>query len=443
MLKQLKEYIDKKSILRDGERVLIAVSGGIDSMCLAHLLRELASYEFGIAHCNFQLRGKESEGDEKLVAKLAADYSCPFYSVRFNTKEFAAQKGISIQMAARDLRYAWFEEVAAEHQFDRIALAHNKNDMVETVLLNLTRGTGIRGLTGMPVVRDRIIRPLLFASRIEIENYVKENRLMFREDASNAETKYQRNLIRHEIIPLFTKLNPSFSETVINETEIFSAVESSFLREIDHFREAIFQTEGNRIKISIQKMKSLALQPAHLYELINSYGFNFDQVKNIFEAANSISGLVFNSSTHILVKDRHFYIIEPFGSDETQEIYSILQGDTEILHPVHLRFGIYEKPQNYQYPSTSNSIACNADLIKFPVTLRKWNEGDYFYPLGMTGKKKLSDFFVDQKIDRLRKNNTWMICSGNDIVWIVGQRLDNRFRITENTKNILQIDMMG
>jgi tRNA(Ile)-lysidine synthase len=404
-----------------------------------HLFRQL-EFPIGIAHCNFQLRGDESEEDEIFVRNLANEYDIPFFSKRFETKEIAEDEGISIQMAARDLRYDWFEEIRNKYGYNYIAIAHNKDDVIETFLINLTRGSGIKGFTGIKSKSGNIIRPLLFASRNEIEEYLNENKFVYREDSSNRAVKYNRNLIRHEIIPLFEKINPRFRETIIENISRLKDAETIYIDNIHKTRESVVREENQRILLNLEKLKQLYPISNFLYEILKPFGFSSSQVTDIIESLDGISGKQFSSLTHRLIKDRTDLIIEEISS--INEKYYYIDVDTErFVSPVKLNISKFELNKEFEIIKDSQIGLFDLDKIEFPIILRKWEKGDYFMPLGMKNLKKVSDFFIDNKLSIPDKENTWILESGNKIIWIIAYRIDERFKVTNITKNILKIDL--
>ncbi len=432
-------FIDSNKLCNNTDRILLGISGGIDSICMFHLFKQL-EFPIGIAHCNFQLRGDESEQDEIFVRNLANEYDIPFFSKRFETKEIAEDEGISIQMAARDLRYDWFEEVRNKYDYNYIAIAHNKDDVIETFLINLTRGSGIKGFTGIKSKSEKIIRPLLFASRNEIVKYLNKNNLEYREDSSNSAVKYSRNLIRHEIIPLFEKINPSFRETIIENISRLKDAETIYIDNIQKTRESVVREENQRILLNLEKLKQLYPLSNFLYEILKPFGFSSSQVTDIIESLNGISGKQFFSSTYRLIKDRTDLIIEEISSINEKHYY--IDVDTERFEsPVKLYFSKFELNKDFEIIKDSQIGLFDLDIIEFPIILRKWKKGDYFMPLGMQNLKKVSDFFIDNKLSILEKENTWILESGNKIIWIIGYRIDERFKVTDITKNILKIDL--
>lgn len=431
------QFIQSNNLCNKTDNILLGVSGGIDSVVMFHLFRS-CGYSFAVAHCNFQLRDQESDKDEDFVKNLAENYDIPFYSTRFNTKEIAQKEGISIQMAARDLRYEWFEEIRKNNNYKYIAIAHNKDDIIETFFINLTRGTGIKGLTGIKSKSRNIIRPLLFASRKSIEDYLKQNNYLFREDSSNKTIKYSRNLIRHEIIPALEMINPKFRETMTDNIKRIIEVEQIYLNTIEKAKESIITVNNNKTYLNINQLKDIEPLEAYMHEILNPYGFSNTQIHDIIASIDSIPGKQFISQTHRLIRDRSDFIIEEYSA-HVQKQYYIEDNVTSIEYPVHLNIEKFTKDESFEITRDPNTALLDADLIEFPLTVRRWKNGDYFMPLGMKNLKKLSDFFIDNKVSISDKENTWLIESRNKIIWVVGMRIDDRFKITENTRNILRI----
>jgi tRNA(Ile)-lysidine synthase len=440
MLSQFKAFIANKGLLKQSQRALLGVSGGIDSSVMADLFAK-TNLSFALAHCNFKLRGPESDKDQLFVERLAKKYNVTYFTIEFDTESYSRKKGISIQMAARDLRYSWFNDIAHRNGFDRIAVAHNRDDVAETMLLNLIRGTGLKGLTGIKPIQDIVIRPLLFAGRNEIEGYAIKEKIVYREDLSNKETKYYRNLIRNKIIPLMQKINPSVQETLNQEAEIFTSAFALYKQEIRHIIEAVTIEEGERVVLSIPKMLSLRLNAPIVYELLLPYGFSYTDSQNILKSFQSESGKTFNSGNYILVKDRSTIIIKEQENPDHNTAFEIPEGVEDLHVPIRLSLQIKPRTSDFKIPTSAFSVALDADKIKFPLKLRKWANGDFFVPLGMHGKKKLSDFFIDRKISILDKEDIWLLISQDHILWVIGQQIDDRFKIMNETKNILLITL--
>lgn len=429
------EFNTAKRLANAKKKTMLTVSGGIDSVVMCVLFNE-AKFPFAIAHCNFQLRGKESDGDEQLVKELGKKYGIEVFVKKFDTKKYAVEKSISIQLAARELRYTWFEELRKEKEFDLIATAHHLNDNIETILLNLTKGTGIRGLRGIPVRQGNIVRPLLFASREEIENYQQQNKLEFREDSSNADDKYTRNKIRHNIIPLLKEINPSLENAFADKIELFTELEVMYEKEMKKSSSQLFLQRANDIYIPILKLKKTENASSVLFEYLKDYGFNSEQVDDILGAVDGEAGKQFLSSTARIIKDRRFLILTKLA-DKDFSIQFISEGDKEVK----LGKGKLQITNN-QSPITPDKRSAFLDKSKleFPLIARKWKQGDYFYPFGMKlKKKKLKKFFTDEKVSLNEKENIWVIESNKKIVWVAGYRIDERFKVTDKTKEILKM----
>ncbi len=439
LLQACSTFIAENGLCTRDDRILLAVSGGIDSMVMADLMVRLG-YTTGVAHCNFSLRGDESDGDENFVRYRADKSNLPFYHTRFDTESYAEERGISIQMAARELRYEWFHRLLEEEGYDRLALAHNKNDLVETFLINITRGTGIRGLTGIKPRNGQMIRPLLFATRREIAEYAKYHHIRWREDSSNLTTKYTRNKIRHQIIPLFEEINPDFIRSLADTAGRLAGVEDIFSRYIEEARATFMIRTGIKKMIPILKLKESTAREAVLYELLKPLGFSGGTIREILSSLDSPPGKRFFSKTHRLIKDREYLIITPLNPDEAEKRYYIEKDRSHITAPVILHIRSFARPEKYTVPVSRNIAAFDLDKITWPLILRRWKKGDYFMPLGMKGMKKLSDFFIDRKLSIDEKENVWLLTEGENIIWILGMRIDDRYKITGETKNILEIE---
>jgi tRNA(Ile)-lysidine synthase len=435
MLNALKERIETRLDFLNRSKLLIAISGGIDSVVLTYLCKQL-ELNMSLAHCNFNLRGNESDADEDFVLELAEDLDVEVFVQRFDTEAYANDNKRSIQMAARELRYHWFEELAAQLHFDYILTAHHADDNLETFLINFTRGTGLEGLTGIPEVNGKFVRPLLAFSSAEIENFAKENNIKWRDDSSNASTKYLRNKLRHEVIPILKDINPSllnsFQSTLNNLSDAAIIVEDH----IDKFlNEAIENIEDEVVRFKISAFKKLDNPKPYVYESFKEFGFTqWDDILNLLDAE---TGKQVFSSNYRLIKNRAHLLLSKNESDNYNEIQI---SETEAQKETPLGLLLFDEADAVFFSNT-NTIFVDKDKLKYPLVLRQKHEGDYFYPLGMKGKKKLSKYFKDEKFSLLDKENTWLLCSGEDVVWVVNRRADNRFRVTDNTKQILKITL--
>jgi tRNA(Ile)-lysidine synthase len=441
MIQRFINYIAENHLLNQADTVLVGVSGGIDSVVLLDLL-DKAGFSVAIAHCNFRLRGIESDGDERLVNELAKKYDVPLFKTSFDTDDYAKENKISIEMAARELRYKWFESIRSAHHFDYIAVAHHRDDQVETFFLNLARGTGISGLTGMRPKSGKIIRPLLFASRDDIENYRRENFLDFREDSSNESLLYQRNRVRHTLLPVMQTLNPSFRDGLIKTMSYLEDVSKICDLAVREMWERVTLRKGNGYLISIAELKLLDPLPAYLFGFLKTFGFNSNVVYEIADSLDGIPGKQFLSSTHRIVRDRESLILTPLKSVKEKQFY-LDEGIAELKFPVHLKISVAENKDKFKIPD-SRFVACiDLDKVQFPLLIRRWQKGDYFKPLGMSGFKKISDFFIDSKLSIPEKENVWILANGERVVWIIGHRLDDRYKITPLTHHLLRLEMMG
>jgi len=442
MLARFLEHIEKNSLCGKSAKILLAVSGGADSVVMAGLFHK-AGYKFGIIHCNFQLRGEESDADEAFVRDLAVKkYKVPFFVTHFDTKKYAEQHKRSIQEAARELRYTYFEEIRKKEHYSSLATAHHADDNIETFFINLLRGSGISGLAGIPVKQKNIIRPLLFAYRSEIEEYAKKNKLKYRTDSSNKDTKYLRNKIRNKMLPVMEQIYPQYRNAISTSITNLRNTEAAYRIYLEKI--SLLKTNKNGLKtISIKELKKLEPDSHYLFEFISAFGFNKHVCDDICNALDEVSGKIFFSPTHRLIKDREHLIIEQLTNETPDRIFSLNDGVKQISLPIKLKLTI-KKPSALKVFSADKNLALlDKDKLVFPLTLRKWQKGDYFYPLGLKGKKKLSDFFSDHKFSVIDKENTWLLCSENKIVWVIGWRIDDRFKIRTRTQNILQVKWFG
>lgn len=433
MLKQFQKHIDEKFPFLKKSNVLITSSGGLDSTVLSHLFKN-SGINFSLAHCNFLLRGKESDKDETFVKNLGSFLNATVYTTKFKTTEYANEKSISIQMAARELRYEWFDKIKEKHSLDYILTAHHKDDVLETFLINFTRGTGLDGLTGIPETNGAIIRPLLPFTRAEIEAYAKKNGIIWREDESNSSTKYFRNKIRHKVVPILKELNPNFFQSF--DTTLSNLQESQQLvtQGVETLNKTLVQknADGN-FTLSLKKIHQLKDLKANLYPILKPFGFvNWKDIYKILEAQ---SGKKLVSKTHRLIKNREEILISKIPKNDSDS-YSIPTNSKKIRIPINLSFHKRKAAGEFSL----NTAYIDKNLLNDTLVVRKWKKGDYFYPLGMHGKKKLSKFFKDSKLSLVEKENQWLLCNGDAIVWIIGTRMDNRYKITDKTTDILEVN---
>lgn len=433
MLTKLQNHITQNFPQLKGKKLLLAVSGGIDSMVLLDLFYKLR-FTIGVVHCNFQLRGKESDGDEMLVREICQDSDIPYFIESFDTLEFANENKLSIQLAARKLRYDWFQEIISLG-FDYVLTAHHLDDNVETFLINFTRGTGLEGLTGIPAQNGNIIRPLLPFSREEIENYALENKIQWREDSSNASDKYFRNKLRHNIVPTLKELNTGFLDSFQNTLHHLQQSESLVNDASKLVYEKVVEVNENQLDIHLKPLLQFQNHKAYLYQWLKNYGFS--AWNDLYDLVHAQSGKQVFSETHVVLKDREKLILSDRKPTDKAVVFSIESLDSKVNIPLKLRFykGVNTMERH------SNCIFVDESKLKFPLTIRKWKEGDYFYPSGMNGKKKLSKYFKDEKYSLLDKKNQWLLCSEDQIVWVIGKRADNRFLLKEKTQNCIKITL--
>lgn len=461
LLQKYIDFIKEKRLFQSSDRLLATVSGGLDSVVLAHLCRE-AGFSVAIAHCNFGLRGEESDRDEAFARELAEKMSVPFFTKRFETRKYAEEKKLSIQVAARELRYAWFREIADRGLSNEskgskessestgketdggrggrsyIVTAHHRDDNIETVLMNFCKGTGIAGLHGILPKQGDIVRPLLFASREEILAYATEHSLQWVEDSSNEETKYTRNHFRHNIIPAIEKVYPQLRENIVNNITRLGEVEVVYKQAMETTKKKLLEKRGEEVYIPVLKLqKSLPLYTI-AYEIFQQYGFTSAQVGEVIKLLSSESGKYISSETHQVIRHRAWLIIAPIKSSENN-LYVIEKG-TETLRFgdkwLHLKSIALEKAEIINDPTIA---LLDSKEVEYPLILRRWKAGDYFYPLGMKKKKKLARFFIDQKLSKTEKESVWVLESHKKIVWVVGYRIDDRFKITPSSKNVLKL----
>ncbi len=412
-------------------KFLVACSGGIDSVVLVNLLARL-NLDFVIAHCNFQLRGYESDLDAYFVEDLARKINRKVIIKDFNAEAYAEEKRLSIQLAARELRYQWFAKLLDQYQLIKLVTAHQSDDNLETFLINLSRGTGLDGLTGIPERNAFLSRPLLPFSRDDIMAYAQKEHLQWREDLSNEEDKYLRNKIRHDVVPALKDLHPSFLRNYETTRKYLQESSSLILDYKERLKKELFVEENGLFKISIEALSAYNPLKAYLYILFKDYGFKqWNDVENLLKAS---SGKSIYSNTHRLIKDRDIVILERISIQDNEEWVIPLE-KADISLPLSMRITFVEKMDSY----AKNILYVDKETLEENLVLRKYKKGDYFYPFGMKGKKKISKFFKDQKYNMIEKENQWLLCSGNNIIWVIGKRPDERFKVTQKTKTIVKI----
>ena len=415
---------------------MVALSGGIDSMVLLHVLKELG-YNVSAAHCNFKLRKSESDDDEKFVANICKQWNIVLFVKQADANNYSQKHKCGIQEAAREIRYAWFNDLSKKKLFDAVAVAHNANDNIETFLINLVRGSGIKGLSGMPVKNKKVVRPLLFSFRNEIEEYAKKNKIPYRTDSSNASLKYTRNKIRLQIIPQLKELNPAFEEVVLREINLMQQADAFIEKHINRKLKICCIQKNNALKIDIPSIKKTQSSQLVLFHLLSKYHFSSSTINDVNEALSSQSGKIFFSPTHELLKDRNSLILTERKQSEKKVEKKISHIPQYISSPLPLQFSVHKKPLNISRDSHMAEI--DAAKISFPLTIRKWNAGDCFVPLGMKGKKKASDFLVDYKTPLNEKRSVYVMESEGEIVWLIGYRISEKVKVTDQTKKILRV----
>lgn len=435
MLDKLKNHIAHNFPFLENKKLLLATSGGLDSMIMAHLFHKL-QYDVALVHCNFQLRGLESFGDQNFVQDYAEANEIPIFVTQFDTEAFAKDYKLSTQVAARDLRYNWFYELLETENYDYILTGHHADDNIETFLINLSRGTGLEGLVGIPEQNDKIIRPLLPFSREEIAKYANANGIKWREDSSNASDKYLRNKIRHDLVPLLKELNPQFISS-FQKTQSFLQQSQQMVEDASIMvYQQVAKQDEDEIRFDLKQLKKLPNYRSYLYQWLNEFGFlAWDDV---YDLVDSQSGKQVFSPNFRLLKDRDFLLLCPINTEIEVKDYFIAEDTKEVNIPLNLTFC---KVSDISVGSNT-TIFVDQDKLQFPLVLSRWREGDYFQPFGMEGKsKKVSKLFKDEKLSLIEKENVWILWSGETIVWIVGVRQDERFRVSESTQNILKIQL--
>ena len=440
LLDSFQRYIDENDLATHDDRILLTVSGGVDSMVMLSLFTR-CGYRVGVAHCNFQLRGAESDEDEVLVEDEAKKHGAAFYNKRFETRAEMERTGESMEMAARRLRYAWFDALSREHGYTAIAIAHHADDSIETFFINLLRGTGLRGLTGISTQVGKVIRPLLFASRKEILEYAVQNRIPFREDSSNRSTKYLRNKIRLGLIPRIREINPKFTDLMRRNIERLTDTQLFIEAAVAHMREDVVTQADGIATIHVERIEAAYPRNFAVYELLSSqYGFKGDVCDALCRAlSEAATGRRFYAREYVATVDRGRILVERIAPGDACEVTVEQGAQRSYCGNMVLYFEACDIDDIRAYDVPEQVALLDADLLRYPLRLRRWREGDTFIPFGMEGRKKVSDYLIDRKVSLPEKQRQFVLLSGDEIVWLVGRRIDDRYRLTDRTENVLRI----
>lgn len=440
MLERFLQCIKKHALFLPTDKLLVAVSGGVDSIVLCELLKA-SQHRFVIAHCNFNLRNQDSSLDEEFVETYARKIDVPFFSASFDTRAYAQQHKISTQMAARELRYEWFEQLMKEEGIDHLLTAHHKNDLAETMLLNMTRGTSINGLAGIPIAEKGRIRPLLPFTKSELLGYAINHQVKWREDLSNASTNYRRNKIRHEIVPVLEEINPGFLKQMERLAEKNQVVKQVFAKHMDALRGSLFHKVDDTVIINKEAVQKAQVSAFELEELLLPYGFNYDQCAAILEGLDGRLGIHFESEHYELFVERKDLRLIPRGQKD-QLTYTINEGQSSIPFGVGYQLERLSA-QGLTIDTNPKNALFDWGKIRFPLHLRPWRQGDRFQPLGMKGSKLVSDFLIDEKVPLSQKGKVYVLVSHDEIIWVVGYRIAEHAKVRTNTKEVLYISSQG
>jgi tRNA(Ile)-lysidine synthase len=440
----VKKYIESLKLLPEGARVVVALSGGADSVALMDILHRLDFYCIG-AHVNFHLRGEESDRDAAFSHQLCRNLGVPFYKTDLYAAEYAEQEGISVEMAARELRYNWFEQLRKEQGAVAVAVAHHRDDSVETVLLNLIRGTGIRGLTGIKPRNGNVVRPLLCCDREDVLEYIEQRGLTFVTDRSNLLNEYRRNKIRLEVLPLLESIQPSVRDSIARTMDHLGETEILYEQAIDEAKARLCPTVGKGsadlpFTISLSALEMEKAPQSVLYELLSEFGFGRADVQSVWKNRWGTSGRVYFSHTHRLFFDRDCIIVSLIPVQESTE-FPLEETQTSVTEPVNLKCSFLKPGKDCKISISKSMAFLDADKLLFPLTIRHPRKGDNFIPFGMHGRKLVSDYCIDRKFNALEKEELWLLCSGKDIVWVIGERIDNRFRVDDMTRRVYHLSL--
>lgn len=437
MLERFREYIKENELVSSGDRVLLAVSGGVDSVVMLDLFHR-AGYAVAVAHVNFQLRGEESDEDERFVRSLAKKYGINCFVKKINTNWYATENKLSIQEAAREIRYQWFEKICKKEGFKHVAVGHNADDQIETFFINLLRGSGVSGLKGIPVKRDLIIRPLLFADRQEIEQYAKKHNLNFREDSSNLSDKYLRNQIRHHLLPELQKINEDYRQSLGKSIRHLAEDDRLLEYFIAEKQKELFTFERDTIEISVKTLKKFPDVCSLLFYLLKEYGFNREVTDSVCEALQKTeTGKIFYSDVFRMLMDREYLILKSKTPVRDEGEFYIRQAGDALDVPFQLISEIIENPKNILFKNDPSVAYFDLEKLTFPLVVRKWKTGDRFVPFGMKGSKLISDYLIDNKASRFEKENVYVMESAGKIIWVIGYRASDDFKVTEETKKVI------